>query len=179
MKIPPWVEKKMQVTQKTRRLYDKALCHCLTSQPLTMRMLAKPPHMRLRARVTSSMATGRMNKSARGRKAFPCAIRELTTMPMVGNLVKLPTKSAPLCLTWKSTGVFKPLDTIANPLGLCQFYHTDPAHSNVITGPKSAASTHKIKHLLEKVRNLGQSFTIVVFEGSNITLLGLLQELLS
>ena len=61
MKIPLWVEKKMQVTQKMKRLYHKALCHCLTSQPLTMRTLAKPPRTRQHARVISSMVTGGMN----------------------------------------------------------------------------------------------------------------------
>ena len=73
--------------------------------------------------------------------------------------------------------VFKPLDTIANPLGLCQFYQTDPEKSNVITGPKSAASTHSIKHLLELAKELGWPLTIMVFEGGTVTLLGLLQEL--
>ena len=74
-------------------------------------------------------------------------------------------------------GVFKPLDTMANPLGLCWFYHTDSSHSNVITSPKSAAGAQRIKHLLEKAKDLGRPFTIVVFEGSNVTPLGLLQEL--
>ena len=73
--------------------------------------------------------------------------------------------------------VFQPLDTIANPLGLCHFYHTKPPYSNVITSPKSAASTRRIKHLLEKAKDLGWPFTIVVLEGGNVTLLGLLQEL--
>ena len=74
-------------------------------------------------------------------------------------------------------GVFKPLDTIVNPLGLCRFYHTDPQQSNIITSPKSAAGTCRIKHLLERAKVLGRPLTIVVFEGGNVTLLGLLQEL--
>ena len=72
--------------------------------------------------------------------------------------------------------MFKPLDTIANSLGLCRFYQTDP-QSNVIMGPKSAASTHRIKCLLELAKELGQPLTIVVFEGETVTPLGLLQEL--
>ena len=74
-------------------------------------------------------------------------------------------------------GVFKPLDTIADPLDLCRFYQTDPQQSNIITGPKSAASTHKIKHLLERAKDLGRPLMILVFEGDNVTPLGLLQEL--
>ena len=73
--------------------------------------------------------------------------------------------------------MFKPLDTIVNPLGLCQFYCTDPPQSNVITSLKSAASTCRTKHLLEKAKDLGWPFTIIVFEGGKVTLLGLLQEL--
>ena len=64
-----------------------------------------------------------------------------------------------------------------NPLGLCHFYHTKPPYSNVITSPKSAAGACKIKCLLEKVKDLGQPFTIIVFEGGNVPPLGLLQEL--
>ena len=74
-------------------------------------------------------------------------------------------------------GVFEPLDTIANPLGLWQFYCTDPQHSNVISSLKSAAGTRRVKHLLEKAKDLGQPFTIIVFEGSNVMPLGFLQEL--
>ena len=94
-----------------------------------------------------------------------------------GKPCKAPDKIGPHVPYMEERGVFKPLDTIMNPLGLCQFYHTDPVHSNIITSPKSAASTCKIKHLLEKVRDIGQPFTIIIFEGSNITPLGLLQEL--
>ena len=94
-----------------------------------------------------------------------------------GKPCKAPDKIGPPVAYMEECGVFKPLDTIANPLGLCQFYCTDPLHSNVITGPKSAASTRKIKHLLEKAKDLGWPFTIIVFEGGNVTLLGLLQEL--
>ena len=141
MKIPLQVEKRMQVTQMMRRLYHKVLCHCSTSWPPTMRTLTRPSHMCLQhARAMSSMVTGRMNKSARGRKALPSMIRGLTIMPMVENLARLQTKSVPTVPYMEEHGVFKPLDTIANPLGLCQFYHTDSLHSNVITSPKSAAS---------------------------------------
>ena len=73
--------------------------------------------------------------------------------------------------------MFKPLDTIANPLGLCRFYWTDPQKSNVITGLKSMASTRKNKHMLKLAKELGQPLTIMVFEGGTVTPLGLLQEL--
>ena len=74
-------------------------------------------------------------------------------------------------------GVFKPLDTIVNPLGLRRFYWTDPQKSNVITGLKSAGITHKIRHLLQLAKELKWPLTLMVFEGGTVTLLGLLQEL--
>ena len=123
------------------------------------------------------MVTGRMNKSARGRKASPSMIRGLMIIPMVENLARLQTKSVPPVPYMEECRVFKPLDTIVNPLGLCRFYRSNPLHLNVITGPKYAASARKIKHLLEKVNDLGRHFTIAVFEGGNVTPLGLLQEL--
>ena len=72
---------------------------------------------------------------------------------------------------------FKPLDTMANPLGLCQFYCTDPETAKSVPAPKPLATTHKVKHLLEKARGQGWPYIIVIFEGGNVTPLGLLQEL--
>ena len=94
-----------------------------------------------------------------------------------GRPSKAPYKIGPPFSYMEEHGVFKPLDTIANPLGLCRFYQTDPQQSNIIMGPKSAAGAHRIKHLLELAKELGWPLMIVVFEGSTITPLGLLQEL--
>ena len=90
---------------------------------------------------------------------------------------KVPDKIGPPLSYMEERGVFKPLDSIANPKGLCQFYRTDPEKSNVIMGLKSAASTCSIKRLLDLAKELGHPLTIVVFEGGTVTLLGLLQEL--
>ena len=92
---------------------------------------------------------------------------------------KAPDKISPPFSYMEERGVFRPLDTIVNPLGLCRFYQTDPQQSNVITSPKSAASAHRIKCLFEMAKDLGWPLTIVVFKGGNITPLGLLQELYS
>ena len=128
-------------------------------------------------RVMFSMVPGRMNKSIRGMKALPSTTSRSMTMLIVVDLARLQTRLAPLFPTWKSTGCSNSLDTIANPLGLCRFYWTDPQKSNVITGLKSAASTCRIKRLLELAKELGQPLTIMVFKGGMVTLLGLLQEL--
>ena len=73
--------------------------------------------------------------------------------------------------------VFKPLDTMANPLGLCRFYCTNPETLKSISAPKSPASICLVKHLLEKAKGHGWPYIIVIFEGGNMTMLRLLQEL--
>ena len=90
---------------------------------------------------------------------------------------KAPDKIGPPVPYMEECRVFRPLDTKVNPLGLFWFYCTNPPHSNIITGLKSTASAHRMKHLLEKAKYLGLPFTIIVFECGNVTLLGLLQEL--
>ena len=99
------------------------------------------------------------------------------TTPMVVDLARLQTRLGYLLSYMEECRVFKPLDTIANPLGLCRFYQADPLKSNVIMSLKSAASTHRIKCLLELAKEIGQPLTIMVFEGGTVTPLGLLQEL--
>ena len=47
-----------------------------------------------------------------------CTIRGLMIMLMVENLARLQTKSVLLKAYMEECGVFKPLDTTANPLGL-------------------------------------------------------------
>ena len=73
--------------------------------------------------------------------------------------------------------MFKSLDTTANPLGLSQFYCTDPETLKSIPAPKSLASIQRVKCLLEKVKDHGWPYIIVIFEGGNVTPRGLLQEL--
>ena len=94
-----------------------------------------------------------------------------------GRTSKAPDKIGPLFTYMEECGVFKPLDTIVNPLGLCRFYWTDLKKSNDIMGLKSMASARKIHCLLVLAKELKQLLTIVVFEGGTVTPLGLLQEL--
>ena len=77
----------------------------------------------------------------------------------------------------KECGVFKPAEFVNNPMGLCQFYHTSPEKSNVLTGPKSADSTRKIYRMIEIARGMGRQFTILIFEGESVSPTCLLGEL--
>ena len=95
----------------------------------------------------------------------------------VGKPCKALDKICPPLTYMEEHGMFKPLDTMANPLGLCRFYHADPETVKFISAPKPLASIHRVKCLLEKAKGHGWPYIIVVFEGGNVTLLGLLQEL--
>ena len=53
----------------------------------------------------------------------------------------------------------------------------DPETLKSISAPKSLASICRVKCLLEKAKDHGWPYIIVIFEGGNVTPLGLLQEL--
>ena len=74
-------------------------------------------------------------------------------------------------------GVFKPLPSTTNPLGLCHFYPVDPTIVPTLTAPKPPAKVDHIKSLLILAKTQPRPYIIVVFTGGAITALGLLQEL--
>ena len=123
------------------------------------------------------MVPGGMKKSVRGMIGIAQRDKQVNDYADGGQPSKALDKIGPPLSYMEECGVFKPLDTIANPLGICRFYQTDPQKSNIIMGLKSAASTHRIKCLLELAKELGRPLTIMVFEGGTVTPLGLLQEL--
>ena len=73
-------------------------------------------------------------------------------------------------------GVFKPAEAINNPMGLCRFYQVSSQKSNVLIGPRSADCARSIQGMVELAKEVGQSLTIVVFEGESVTPSCLLQE---
>ena len=95
----------------------------------------------------------------------------------VGKLCKPPDKIGPPLTYMEEHGVFKPLDTIDNPMGFCRFYWTSSKKSNVFIGLKSADSTCKIQDMIKLAKGVGWLLTVVVFKGETVTLLGFLQEL--
>ena len=94
----------------------------------------------------------------------------------VGKSCNAPDKIGPLLTYMEEHRVFKPLDTIDNPMGLCRFYRTSSKKSNVLIGPKSTDSACKIQDI-KLAKGVGRPLTVVVFEGETVTPLGLLQEL--
>ena len=89
-----------------------------------------------------------------GNKAIAWCDKQVHDYVDTGRTSKAPDKIGPLLTYMEECRVFKPLDTIANPMGLCIFYWMDLKKSNVTTGLKSVASTHKIHHLLVLAKEL-------------------------
>ena len=88
----------------------------------------------------------------------------------VGKCCKAPDKIGPPLTYMEERGVFKPLDTIDNPMGLCRFYQMSSKKSNVLIGLKSTDSTCKIQDMIKLAKGVGRLLTVVVFEGETVTL---------
>ena len=61
----------------------------------------------------------------------------------IGKTCKTPDGIGPPLTYMEEHGVFKPLDTMANPLGLCHFYCTNPETAKSLPALKPPATTHK------------------------------------
>ena len=73
-------------------------------------------------------------------------------------------------------GVFQPLASTTNTLGLCHFYCVDP-NVSMPTAPKPPATVEHVKKLLFLASTKRWPYIIMVFQGGTVTPLGLLQEL--
>ena len=105
--------------------------------------------------------------------------RDLTVHdhPIAGKCCEAPDVVGPPISYMEKVKVFKPAEFTHNPKGLCQFYYTSPGKSNVLVGPRSAASACRLQCLLQKAQGLGRQLTVVVLEGESITPWCLLGEL--
>ena len=74
-------------------------------------------------------------------------------------------------------GVFKPVEAIQNPMGLCRFYWTSSKKSDVLTGLKSTDCAHKIQGMVELAKGVRLPLTVIVFKGETVTPMYLLQDL--
>ena len=92
---------------------------------------------------------------------------------------KNPDSFVPPVSYMEEHGVFKPLPSTTNPLGLCHFYPTDPTIVPTLTAPKLPAKLDHIRSLLILAKTQPCPYIIIVFPGGAITALGLLQELQS
>ena len=90
---------------------------------------------------------------------------------------KNPDSFGPSVSYMEDHGVFKPLASTTNPLGLCHFYPADPLIAPTLPSPKPPADADHVKGLLFLAKMRSRPYIIVVFQGGAITALGLLQEL--
>ena len=90
---------------------------------------------------------------------------------------KNPDSFGPPVSYMEDHGVFKPLASTTNPLGLWRFYPADPTIASTLPTPKSPAKADHVKGLLLLAKMQSRPYIIVVFQGGTITALGLLQEL--
>ena len=89
--------------------------------------------------------------------------------PIPGKRCKVPDVVSPPISYMEKVKMFKPAEFIPNPKGLCRFYHTSPGKSNVLVGPRSAASAHRLHRLLQIAQGLGRQLTVVVLDGESVT----------
>ena len=89
---------------------------------------------------------------------------------------KNPDPLGPPVSYMEERGVFQPLASTTNTLGLCRFYRADP-NTPMPTGPESPATAEHVKKLLLLASTKPRRYVIVVFRGGTVTPLGLLQEL--
>ena len=89
---------------------------------------------------------------------------------------KSPDTLGPPVSYMEERGVFQPLASTTNSLGLCHFYRVDP-NVSMPTGPKPLATVEHVKKLLFLASTKRWWYIIVVFQGGTVTPLGLLQEL--
>ena len=95
------------------------------------------------------------------------------------NKPKNPDTIGPPISYMKEHGVFQPLPSMTNPLGLCHFYPTDPSSLSTLMPPKSPTTVDHLNNLRVLTKSRCRPYIIVVFEGGPIMPLGLLQELYS
>ena len=73
----------------------------------------------------------------------------------VGKCCMPPDKIGPLLTYMEEHGVFKPMEAINNPMGLCRFYQMSSKKSNLLTGPKSTDCTCKIHDIIKLAKGVG------------------------
>ena len=75
--------------------------------------------------------------------------------PIPGKRCEVPDVVGPPISYMEKVKMFKPAEFVHNPKGLCRFYHTSPGKSNVLVGPRSAASARRLHRLLQIAQGLG------------------------
>ena len=81
-----------------------------------------------------------------------------------GKRCEAPDEIGPPLTYIEECRVFRPTESINNPMGLCQFYRTSPKKSNVITGPRSADRACMVQGMLKMAKRVRHLLTVIVFK---------------
>ena len=73
----------------------------------------------------------------------------------IGKCCKAPDKIGPPLTYMEEHRIFKPVETIDNPMGLGRLYWMSFRKSNVLTGPKSTDCTCKIHDMIKLAKGVG------------------------
>ena len=160
----------------TRQMCPKAVYLCSTSLLPMMTKLANAKRMTLHAEVTPDFAAWKEQQISKGVKGIEERDNMVNDYMDRKRKPKNPDPLGPPVSYMEERGVFQPLASTTNPLGLCHFYRADSNVSAPKT-PKPPATVEHVKKLLLLASTQRQSYVIVVFQGGTVTPLGLLQEL--
>ena len=117
------------------------------------------------------------NEDTHKRKARKLACKGDTDFAAWKDNLKNPDPMGPPIAYMKELGIFQPLPSMTNPIGLCHFYAVDPASVSMLAPPKPPGTAEHLKGLLLLAKTQHQPYIVVVFQGGTVTALGLLQEL--
>ena len=158
----------MPCTLPMREMCLKAVCPFLISLSPTMRILANAKHMSLLIKVTPTSRHGKTNSSVMERwvcKEWDNVVNDYADGGK--RKPKNPDFFGPPVTYMEERGVFKPLPSTTNPLGLCHFYPVDPMIVSMLTPPKPPAKADHIKGLLLLAKTQPRPYIIVVFKGGS------------
>ena len=166
--------KRKRMAQMMRRCCHKGQCLYSIFPTQIMRKPARLQCTKRHARAMFGMLPGETSRYRQGNDDIAKCDKRMYDHADVGKCCKAPDKIGPPLAYMEKRGVFKPVEAINNPMGLCRFYRMSFKKSNVLTGPKSTDCTHKIHDMIKLAKGVRWPLTVIVFKGETVTPLGLL-----
>ena len=106
-----------------------------------------------------------------------CESVKVCDHPLIGKHCEAPNQIGPPLSYMEEHRVFKPAESINNPMGLCRIYQTSPEKSNALTQPKSAECARRIYGMVEIAKRVRWQLTVIIFDGESVSPVCLLKEL--
>ena len=145
------VMKRKKAAQMMRRLCHRGWCHSLDISNSDNEETRKVAVCKKARKSDIQYAAWQDEQIRQGNDDIAKRDKRVHNHTDIGKHCKAPDKIGPPLTYMEEHGVFKPLDTIVNPMGLCRFYCMSSKKSNVFTGPKSTESACKIKDMIKVI----------------------------